>query len=116
LTERTTAEIRPCARRSAPAKARHPSAILLEAGPAHSDRRRGRIVLGATLAFLVAFILSHALGINWQFVFPWSGAIMGISVSAVIGLVFCGIIRRARRQEKPGSRRCGMSDRLKAHT
>ena len=48
------------------------------------------IVLGASLAFLVAFILSHALNINWTFSFPWSGAILGISVSGVIGLVFGG--------------------------
>jgi putative ABC transport system permease protein len=48
------------------------------------------IILGSSLAFLIAFILSHALGINWQFVFPWSGAIMGITVSGVIGLVFGG--------------------------
>ncbi len=48
------------------------------------------ILLGSSLAFLVAFILSHALGLNWQFVFPWTGAALGLTVSAVIGLVFGG--------------------------
>ena len=48
------------------------------------------IILGAGLAFLVAFGLSHFLAVNWGFVFPWSGAIMGLTVSAVIGLIFGG--------------------------
>jgi putative ABC transport system permease protein len=48
------------------------------------------IVLGAGLAFLTAFALSHFLALNWQFVFPWSGVILGLSVSTVIGLVFGG--------------------------
>ncbi len=48
------------------------------------------IILGSSLAFITAFALSHFLGLNWNFVFPWSGAAMGISVSAIIGLVFGG--------------------------
>ncbi len=48
------------------------------------------IFLGSSLAFIVAFALSHFLAINWTFIFPWSGAILGISVSAIIGLVFGG--------------------------
>jgi len=48
------------------------------------------VILGSSLAFIIAFILSHALGLNWQFVFPWTGAVLGISVSAIIGLVFGG--------------------------
>jgi putative ABC transport system permease protein len=48
------------------------------------------IILGSVLAYLIALILSHFLAINWQFVFPWSGAVLGITVSAVIGLVFGG--------------------------
>jgi putative ABC transport system permease protein len=48
------------------------------------------ILLGASLAFVVAVILSQGWGIAWQFIFPWSGAFMGFSVSAVIGLVFGG--------------------------
>ena len=48
------------------------------------------IILGAVLAFGVALILSTALNLNWQFVFPWSGAALGFGVSAFIGLVFGG--------------------------
>ena len=48
------------------------------------------IFLGSSLAFITAFALSHFLALNWNFVFPWSGAILGISVSAIIGLVFGG--------------------------
>jgi putative ABC transport system permease protein len=59
------------------------------------------IILGSGLAFLIALILSHALGINWEFVFPWSGAILGITVSAVIGLVFGGYPARQASKKSP---------------
>ncbi|MFA6432609.1 MAG: ABC transporter permease [Candidatus Paceibacterota bacterium] len=48
------------------------------------------IILGSVLAYIIAFGLSHFLAINWQFVFPWSGAILGFTVSAFIGLIFGG--------------------------
>lgn len=48
------------------------------------------IILGSLLAFIIAFGLSHFLALNWQFVFPWSGAILGFTVSALIGLIFGG--------------------------
>jgi putative ABC transport system permease protein len=59
------------------------------------------VLLGSSLAFLIAFILSHALGVNWQFIFPWSGAILGITVSAVIGLVFGGYPARQASKKSP---------------
>jgi putative ABC transport system permease protein len=59
------------------------------------------IVLGAVLAFLIALALSHFLALNWQFVFPWSGAILGLSVSAVIGLVFGGYPARQASKKSP---------------
>ena len=59
------------------------------------------ILLGSGLAFLIAFILSHALAINWQFVFPWTGAIMGLSVSGIIGLVFGGYPARQASKKSP---------------
>ncbi|MES2059602.1 MAG: ABC transporter permease [Patescibacteria group bacterium] len=46
------------------------------------------IILGSLLAFIIAFILSTFLHINWQFIFPWSGAILGFTVSTLIGLIF----------------------------
>ncbi len=48
------------------------------------------IILGASLAFITALGLSQGLGVNWTFVFPWNGAAMGLSVSAMIGLIFGG--------------------------
>ncbi len=48
------------------------------------------IILGASLAFIIAIILSKGLGVNWQFIFPWSGAILGLVVSGLIGLIFGG--------------------------
>ncbi len=48
------------------------------------------IILGSSLAFIIALILSRGLGVDWQFIFPWGGAALGFSVSAVIGLVFGG--------------------------
>ena len=59
------------------------------------------IILGSVLAYLIALILSHFLAINWQFVFPWSGAILGITVSAVIGLVFGGYPARQASKKSP---------------
>ncbi len=48
------------------------------------------IILGSSLAFLISLALSYGLNINWQFIFPWSGAIMGLVVSGAIGLIFGG--------------------------
>jgi len=48
------------------------------------------IILGASLAFITAIGLSQGLGVNWSFVFPWGGAFLGLSVSALIGLIFGG--------------------------
>jgi putative ABC transport system permease protein len=48
------------------------------------------IILGSSLAFITAIVLSKGLGVNWTYVFPWSGAILGLSVSALIGLIFGG--------------------------
>ncbi|MEK7501707.1 MAG: ABC transporter permease [Patescibacteria group bacterium] len=48
------------------------------------------IILGASLAFITAIGLSQGLGVNWTFVFPWSGTVLGLGVSALIGLIFGG--------------------------
>ena len=48
------------------------------------------IILGAGLAFIIAIVLSKGLGVNWTFIFPWTGAVLGIGVSALIGLIFGG--------------------------
>ncbi len=59
------------------------------------------IVLGAGLAFIIALVLSQGLGVNWTFVFPWSGAALGFFVSAAIGLIFGGYPARQASKKSP---------------
>jgi putative ABC transport system permease protein len=59
------------------------------------------IILGALLAFVIALALSAFLGIDWVFIFPWSGAILGLSVSAAIGLIFGGYPARQASKKSP---------------
>jgi putative ABC transport system permease protein len=58
-------------------------------------------ILGATLAFIISIGLSKGLNVNWQFVFPWSGAILGIGVSALIGLIFGGYPAKQAAKKSP---------------
>jgi len=46
------------------------------------------IILGAILSFGASIGVGQALGSNIAFVFPWSAAVMGLAVSAFVGLVF----------------------------
>lgn len=46
------------------------------------------IILGALFAFLASLILSQALSISWQFVFPISAVALGLGVSSAVGLIF----------------------------
>ena len=46
------------------------------------------IILGASLSLAISVILSKYLSLNWSFVFPVSGALLGLSVSAFVGLAF----------------------------
>ncbi len=46
------------------------------------------IILGSALAFVTSFGLSKYLNLDWTFTFPISGALIGLAVSAAIGLVF----------------------------
>ncbi|MFA6294839.1 MAG: ABC transporter permease [Candidatus Paceibacterota bacterium] len=59
------------------------------------------IILGASLALIAAIVLSKGLGVNWTFVFPWDGAILGLSVSALIGLIFGGYPARQASKKSP---------------
>jgi putative ABC transport system permease protein len=59
------------------------------------------IILGALLALVIAIGLSKGLGVNWQFVFPWGGAILGLTVSALIGLIFGGYPARQASKKSP---------------
>lgn len=46
------------------------------------------VFLGAVLSFASSLILSRVLGLGWSFAFPVSAVILGIGVSASVGLVF----------------------------
>ena len=46
------------------------------------------IIFGVFFSFLVSVIMTKSLSINWPFVFPLSGLIIGIVASSLIGLIF----------------------------
>jgi putative ABC transport system permease protein len=46
------------------------------------------IVLGSGIAFGISVILAHTVAEGWEFVFPVGAAILGVIVSAGVGLVF----------------------------
>lgn len=46
------------------------------------------LALGSGMAFLISIILSKVAGLAWMFSFPVSGALMGLAVSALVGLIF----------------------------
>lgn len=59
------------------------------------------ILIGSSLSYVIAFGLSKGLGVNWQFVFPWGGAALGFTVSALIGLIFGGYPARQASKKSP---------------
>ncbi len=59
------------------------------------------IILGSSLAYIISYGLSHFLSINWGFVFPLNGAILGFGVSALIGLIFGGYPARQASKKSP---------------
>ncbi|MEI6528124.1 MAG: ABC transporter permease [bacterium] len=46
------------------------------------------IILGSALAYVVSLLISKFAGLDWQYVFPISAAILGLVVSSLVGLVF----------------------------
>ena len=46
------------------------------------------IILGSGLSFISSLILSKIVLLNWEFTFPVSAALIGLIVSALIGLIF----------------------------
>lgn len=46
------------------------------------------IILGALISYLAAIALSSTVAAGWEFAFPISAALLGLGVSAFIGLVF----------------------------
>ena len=46
------------------------------------------IVIGASVSLVLSWILTSVVGLNWSFHFPISAAVLGVTVSAAVGLVF----------------------------
>ncbi len=46
------------------------------------------IILGSILAFLISLLISKFAGLDWQYSFPVSAAILGLVVSSLVGLIF----------------------------
>lgn len=46
------------------------------------------ITIGASLSFGISIILTNLVGLSWGFTFPIMGALLGLGVSGIIGLVF----------------------------
>ena len=46
------------------------------------------ILLGVGLDYLITFSIRHFAKLNWAFIFPVSAALLGLTVAAVIGLIF----------------------------
>lgn len=46
------------------------------------------IILGSFLSIVISFILSHFVHLAWTFTFPFKAALVGIAVSAFVGLAF----------------------------
>ena len=59
------------------------------------------ILLGTGFSFLTSLMLSKYLAVNWAFSFPLSASIIGIAVSASIGLIFGLYPARKASQKSP---------------
>jgi len=46
------------------------------------------IILGSGLAFIISNLIAKFGGLDWQYTFPYSAAILGLLVSSLVGLVF----------------------------
>ena len=46
------------------------------------------IILGSGLSYLISLVLKNVLMLDWQFIFPWSAAIMGFITASGVGLLF----------------------------
>jgi putative ABC transport system permease protein len=59
------------------------------------------IAIGTFSSFLISFVLSSALGLSWTFTFPFSAAVVGMVVSATIGIAFGLYPARKASQKSP---------------
>ena len=59
------------------------------------------ILLGGSLAWLTAFGFRNFGGLDWDFVFPFSAALLGLGVAGTIGLIFGLYPARQASQKSP---------------
>lgn len=59
------------------------------------------IALGTVFSFLVAFVLTNYTELNWKFTFPFSAALLGFFVSALVGVIFGLYPARKASQKSP---------------
>ncbi|MFP4539967.1 MAG: ABC transporter permease, partial [Candidatus Paceibacterota bacterium] len=46
------------------------------------------IVFGIFISLLASFLLTKILAVTWSFSFPFQAALLGIGISAAVGLIF----------------------------
>lgn len=46
------------------------------------------VIVGTSFSFLIAFVLTRTVIDGWEFIFPIGGSILGVGVSAGVGLLF----------------------------
>jgi putative ABC transport system permease protein len=46
------------------------------------------IILGSGLAYIISLLIIKFAGLDWQYIFPISAAVLGIVVSSLVGLIF----------------------------
>ena len=46
------------------------------------------VLLGGFLSYIISIILTSYLALDWQFIFPWSAALLGILMASLVGLLF----------------------------
>lgn len=46
------------------------------------------IILGSSLAYIISLLITKFAGLDWQYTFPVSAAVLGLGVSSLVGLIF----------------------------
>jgi putative ABC transport system permease protein len=59
------------------------------------------ILLGILFGFLTSIALTQGLGLDWEFAFPWRAALIGLGVSAGVGVIFGLYPARKASQKSP---------------
>jgi putative ABC transport system permease protein len=59
------------------------------------------IFLGTSMSFLISLVLSNVLKLSWTFSFPIGATLLGITVSALVGLIFGLYPARKASQKSP---------------